>query len=593
MSCPYNSRITRAAVNIHMVSEKKTGSNQLRMKVWMGLLAALVLLQGGFVQAVNVETTVTLDKAFYRPGDVVTLAIQASEGARVQAAIRSLNATVATFFAPLVNGAVSLSWAPPALAPRGYGIDVEVLDSSGAVIAAVSGAFDVLERWIQAPRYGFLSDFQSGRSDIDETMRLAAQYHVNGLQFYDWQYRHETLLPPEGMEPYTDILGRTLSLETVKRLIDAAHERNIAAMPYTAIYGASYAFYEQHPDWALFALKDQPYDFAGFLKIMDPTPGSPWATHLLGEFANVLDNTAFDGIHIDQYGAPMHGRNAAGEYVGLEEAFPGFIDAAAALVDEKRGADGATIFNLVRNWPVKTVAPSDEDAVYIEVWDPYRYYMDLPRIIAQAQALGGGKPVIIAAYISPDHYENVRLANALIFASGAYHLELGEPRAMLADPYFPRYGLMSGATQELERRYYDFLVRYENVLALGTRDATADRAAALTIDGVETGTRRSQDRVAVIVRQGNDLPFETFSLVNLLGIEDGHWDVALAQGPTPLQDLTLSLQVAQPVTRVWAASPDGANPIAQAVDFSGDGSAITFTLPRLDVWTMIVVEYAS
>lgn len=552
-----------------------------------------MLLQGGFVLAVNVETTIAPDKAFYHPGDAVTLAIRSSEGAAVRATVRYLGAEMAMLDAPLVDGAASLNWTPPAESPRGYGVDVQVLDANGAVVAEASSAFDVLDHWIQAPRYGFLTNFSAGRSDFDETMRLAAQYHVNGLQFYDWQYRHETLLPPEGMEPYTDVLGRVHSLDTVKRLIETAHERNIAAMPYTAIYGASYAFYEQHPDWALFALKDQPYDFAGFLKIMDPTPGSPWATHLLHEFAQVLDKTAFDGIHIDQYGAPMHGRNAAGDRVELEDAFPAFIDAAAAVVRDWRGDEGVTIFNLVRNWPLVTVAPSDEDAVYIEVWDPYRYFMDLPRIITEAQRLGGGKPVIIAAYISPDNFENVRLANALIFASGAYHLELGEPRAMLADPYFPKYGHMNTATQDLERRYYDFLVRYETVLALGTSDATSDRAEALTIAGVETGTRRSKDRVAVIVRAGSDASFETFSLVNLMGIDGGYWDVALTHAPTPLRDLPVRLEVSRPVSQVWLASPDGDDPAAQPVEFTSDGSGIAFTVPQLDAWTMIVVEYAS
>ena len=65
------------------------------------------------------------------------------------------------------------------------------------------------------------------------------------------------------------MLGKVESLTTVKQLIDAAHAHNIAAMPYTAIYGASYAFYNQHPDWALFEKKDQAYDFAGFLKILE------------------------------------------------------------------------------------------------------------------------------------------------------------------------------------------------------------------------------------------------------------------------------------------------------------------------------------
>lgn len=553
-------------------------------------LFLLTILWGNAVYAVETTIQVTPDKAFYRPGEPVTLRVAAGSGTRVEAAIHYLDEQVATLSAPVVDGEARLTWQPEPDAPRGYGVDIRLLDANDQTLAAASSAFDVLERWIQAPRYGFLSEFAPGRANAAETMAWAAQHHINGLQFYDWQYRHETLLPPA--EPYTDVLGRELSLETVKQLIDAAHARNIAAMPYTAIYGASMAFYRQHPDWALFSSGERPFEFGeNFLIIMDPTPGSPWATHLLGEFARVLDETAFDGIHIDQYGAPMRGRNRAGEMVSLEQVFPAFIGEAAEVVQQKRGDDGVVLFNAVRNWPVATVAPSDVDAVYIEVWDPYRYFMDLPRIVSRAQELGGGKPVIIAAYIHPDHPHNGRLANALIFASGGYHLELGEPGAMLADPYFPLFGQMDAAAQATTRAYYDFLVRYENVLALGATDAP-DRAATLTIDGVTTNTRRSRDRVAVIARRSEGR--DTFSLVNLMGIGGELWDEPLPNGPTPLRELSVSIRVDAPVARVWAASPDGnpqATPLAFTERQDADGGVTAFTLPALDTWTMIVVEY--
>ena len=549
----------------------------------LSFLFCLGLLCGGHdVLAIGTTILITPDKAFYHPGEPVVLTVQTPLGSRVEARISHLTDDVITLSAPLENGAASLTWTPPAVAPVGYGIDVTVFDADDSPIASTSSAFDVLERWIQAPRYGFLSEFTPGRENAAETMALLMRYHVNGLQFYDWQYRHDTLMPTS--EPYEDILGRRLSLVAVESLIAAAHARSIAAMPYSAIYGASPAFYNAHPNWAMFESAGKPFDFAnGLLMIMDPTPGSPWADHLLNE-------TAFDGIHIDQYGAPMRGYNAAGESVHLDQSFPAFINATADVVDELRGEEGVTIFNLVRNWPVTTVAPSNQDAVYIEVWDPYRHFMDLSRIVTNAQALSGGKPVIIAAYIHPDSVYNARLANALIFASGGYQLELGEPNGVLADPYFPLYGLMDEAALETKRAYYDFLVRYENVLALGTADATPERAAALTIDGVETGTRRSRDRVAVIVRAGENR--ETFSLVNLMGIDGDLWDVPLTHGPTPLHDLPVSINVEHPVTRVWLASPD-ADPAARPLDFTTGENAISFTVPDLAYWSMIVVEYAS
>ena len=53
---------------------------------------------------------------------------------------------------------------------RGYGVDVRLLDSDGAPVASASTAFDVLDHWTQAPRYGFLTDFLPTRADPTATM---------------------------------------------------------------------------------------------------------------------------------------------------------------------------------------------------------------------------------------------------------------------------------------------------------------------------------------------------------------------------------------------------------------------------------------
>lgn len=568
-----------------------------------GSILALALLFHGGASSMEAQTIsntsllVVPDKAFFRPGEAATFSVTASAGEHVEGTVTHLTATVAMLEADVVDGRATLTWQPPSDAPRGYGLTVSVRDADHNTLAQASTAFDVLEHWLQAPRYGFLSDFEPGRDNAAETMAWVARYHVNGLQFYDWQYRHETLMPPQDL--YTDLLGKQMSLPVIRDLVHAAHAHNIAAMPYTAIYGASPAFYEQHRDWALFQANDVPFDFADrYLYIMDPSPGSPWAEHLLGEFASVLDQTEFDGVHLDQYGAPKSGRNHAGEYVDLAEAFPAFIDEAAQIVRAKRGSNGAMIFNAVGNWPVETVAPANQDAVYIEVWAPYRDFLDLHRIVANAEQLGGGKPVIIAAYIHPNNTHNVRLANAMINASGAYHLELGEPHAMLADPYFPKYGAMDGTMQAIMQRTYDFLVRYEEVLSVGTIDATPTRAAALTIEGVDTQGLRARDRVVVIVRQG---PLrETFNLVNFLGVRHSRWEEPLFDdgGPEPQRDLPVRLRVERPVAQVWLASPDTAAQMEpQRVDFSVSaddaGTVIAFSVPHLDYWTMIVVEYVA
>jgi dextranase len=558
----------------------------MKLRVLLPLLL-VVCLQGGFVYAVETTIAVIPDKSFYRPGDTVTLQVQTSSGSRIEARVTYLADTVAELSAALVNGAAELTWQPPNTAQRGYGLELTLLDENGSTLATAATAFDVLDHWIQAPRYGFFSDFTPERAGDAETVDWLLRHHINGLQFYDWQYRWEDLLP-DG-DTFTDGMGRPLSMETVNHLIDLVHPYNIAAMPYSAIYGASMEFYQQHPDWAMLTDTGELFTLGGFIAILDPTPGTPWNAHLLAEYADVLDNTAFDGIHIDQYGAPKTGFNAAGEHIDLAEVFPQFIDQTAALVQEKRGDAGVTIFNLVGNWPADTVAPSQEDAVYIEVWSPHNDYMDLNRIIENAQRLGGNKPVIIAAYIPPERSVNWHLANAVIFASGAFSIETGEPHSLLADPYFPKYGTINPQDEALFQRYYDFIVRYGNVLSIETTPAD-DRADAVDLGDVRTGGIRSVGRVVPVVRGGEN--FETFSLLNFVGIDAGDWNQPTTIAPTPFADLPVNIAVSRSLSRVWVATPDAAaGTNAVSLPFTVANGSLSFTLPHLNVWTMIVVEY--
>ncbi len=564
-----------------------------RMAVIASSVCLLVLAFGGGV-VFAVETTIQIvpDQSFYYPGETARWTTAASTGSAIRSfgvRVTYLDEAVAEFEAPAADGRAALEWTPPSDAPRGYGLIVDARDEAGDVVATTSTAFDVLNHWIEAPRYGFLSDFSAGRSNDDATIAWMLRHHINGVQFYDWQYRWEDLLPDT--EQFSDGLGRPQSMATVRRLIDLLHGHNIAAMPYTAIYGASMAFARQHPEWALLDALGSPYEFGGdLIGIMDPTPGSHWNTHLLGEFADVLDNTTFDGIHIDQYGSPKTGFDSDGNRVDLAEVMPRFIDQTAALVQDRRGERGVTLFNSVGNWPIEAVAPAGQDASYIEVWSPYDDYLDLNRIITNAQRWGNGKPVILAAYIPPDRAINWRLANAVIAASGAFHLETGEPGVMLADPYFPLFGAIPAEQQAQFTRFYDFLVRYENVLSVGTVAGTSDRHDAVDLGDVRTRGIRSKDRVVPIVRAGAG--FETFSLINFLDIDASNWNAPTTVEPTPLTDLAMTIAVDRPVTDVWYASPDSAERMnAEALPFTVDAGELHFTLPCLDYWSMIVVEY--
>lgn len=545
-------------------------------------------------------TNLEWSKAFYHPGETVQLTVHVSTQveqplpARLDAHVTSVEQMIGdlTQEVRLSGGEqiFTLNWNPPAISPQGYGVDIRLRTLSGAMLAADSTAFDVLDRWTQMPRYGFLTDFSPGRSDAVETMTGLNRYYINALQFYDWMYRHDQFLTDQ--DPYRDPLGRLLSRQTVDALISAAHTRGMAAMPYTAVYAASMDFYHQHPDWAIFGSDGKALFFGdNFLVYMDPRPDSPWTHYLLNQFDQILERTAFDGIHLDQYGDPKVGYDAQDNSYPLDTALAEFINATHEHVAALR-LNGAVVFNAVTNWPIRTVAPSAEDIVYIEVWPPYIFYTDLAQLIRQGQTLGNGKAVVLAAYIDPSLEHNVRLMDAIIFASGGGHIELGEKNDMLADAYFPRYGEMSPALADVIQRDYDFAVRYQNAIGPETRDATQDYMNRIQVQGASTNASQGKNIVMPIVRTSGD--YTAINLINLLGVPSAEWKAPLSSDPTPLTNTPIHiLNVDRQVDRVWMASPDHQDASLQEIPFTLKDGRLTFDAPSLKYWDLILIKWES
>ena len=479
-------------------------------------------------------------------------------------------------------------WQPPKDSPKGYGLDVWLENDQGDVFTFVSTAFDVLDKWTQHPRFGFLVDFSPERKDGDQTINQLLPFRINALQFYDWMYRHDTYLPPD--DPFFDPLGRHLSLETTRKLIDAAHERNIAAMPYTAVYAASISFYEQHPDWALFEVNGKPSFFGeNFLVIMDPRPGSPWTKHLLNQFSEILTNTNFDGIHLDQYGAPKIGYDQEGQSYDLAKPLAALINSTKQVVDEERGQRGAVVFNAVTNWPIEAVAPADQDIVYIEVWPPYTTFNDLDLLIRQAQFFGNGKPVVIAAYIDPGFETNALLNDAIIFANGAGHIEMGEGGGYLADPYFPKYKFPSPSLRETLERYYQFSIRYQNLIGPTTK---TDSQNMVSVRGIDTDTSITTKKIMPVVRESDGIT--AFSFINLIGLKHGEWERELKSTPIFQSNLIVEIETNGRVAeKVWFTSPDLEDISLQSLTLEQDDQIVIFTIPTLNIWSLAIIEWKN
>ena len=547
------------------------------------------------ISAISIPT-IHYEKAFVRPGETVrwTVVVHSENADRVRAELvskishldQSLNSITKEISISEGDQEVSFEWTPPLQTPRGYGLDVSIKLSNGTEFAQVSSGFDVLDTWTQMPRYGFLSDFEPGRTNAAKTLQALSDLHVNGLQFYDWMYRHDTFLTDH--DPYIDPLGRNLSLKTVNELIDEGHKHNIAAMPYTAIYAASMEFFNDHKDWALYHADGSPvYLGTNFLAYMDPRPDSEWTKHLLGEFKNILENTKFDGIHLDQYGDPKEAIDAKGVRFKLDEPIAATITKTHEVVDQYR-TDGAVVFNCVTNWPVELASQADEDIIYIEVWEPYTSFSDLHTLVTYAQLQGTGKPVVLAAYVHPGDSSNPFLMDAIIFASGGGRIELGENSGYLANPYFPDYDTLDPEQTEHLKNYYDFAVRYQNIIGPSTVEATKNWKANIKISGLKVGLNPTDD-VFALVRESEGTV--AVSLINLTQINSKKWNEP-AEFPVPAANLTVKVGgFKQEVKGVYLSTPDEETFSLDPVDFTQNGDEITLVIPSLKIWDLVVMKY--
>ena len=266
----------------------------------------------------------------------------------------------------------------PPLPIGSYGVAVE------AGSAQWEGAFDVVEDSRQVTRYAFLSDFTSADTetqDVDWLRRL----HFNAVQFYDWMYRHDMLLPPQ--ERYLDPMGRETDLAAIRAKIAACKAAGIRPIAYGAVYAAAKELFAAHPEWAMYTMDGQAMTFAGWLYYMNIAPSCGWSEHILAEFRKAVA-FGFSGIHMDTYGFPKQVWDAERRPVELTDALPKLIDRAAEAVRKEDSAAGV-IFNAVNNWPMEAVAGTKQDAVYIEVWPPNDCYYDLYTLIREARLCSG------------------------------------------------------------------------------------------------------------------------------------------------------------------------------------------------------------
>ncbi len=483
----------------------------------------------------------------------------------------------------------------------GYGVFIE-LYRGDTLICQCHTAFDVVADCTKAIRYGFLSDFHTVDGLNCEDVSNLRKLHINMVQYYDWSYRHDKLVSDKAV--YKDMMGREVDLDTIRRKIDACRTYGMKSIGYGAVYAASGNYYNKHKENAFYTSAGDPFVFINIFYIMNIARDSRWRSHIIEEYARAVSEVGFDGIHMDTYGFPKTAYSYEKKLIRLDEEYPSLIQDTKDRLD-KITMDNHLIFNNVGNWPVGSVARAPQDAVYIEVWEPYVSYNHIKQMIEEAKLACGKeqKPIILAAYLAPFRLDTeVRAANAAylltaaIVTSGATHLLLGENNAVLTQGYYVDHSFMSDSVSKKMRCYYDFIVQYmELFYDTELKDVSMTHLGwdnmeyhclydSWSVDG-------QSDKVWLTIREKENR--KLISLINLCG-NDNEWNRG-KETPPKINKLGLQVQIDKPIRGIYYASPDYCDGRAKEIDYStistDRGYVVQFEVPDLDIWCTVWIDF--
>ena len=190
----------------------------------------------------------------------------------------------------------------------------------------------------------------------------------------------------------------------------------------------------------------------------------------------------------------------------------------------------------------------------------------------------------------------VRLEDAVLFASGVTHIEIGDDLAGIPHEYYPnRSKSIPPALQRALRRNYTFAAAYENLL-FAPEVAPVDPATKpLELLSGQRLDNHGAGVIHPIFRHAPDA--EIVHLVNLIGVNDDLWRNA-APPPETQTDVRIRhrLPAESQATAVYVASPDlqGGLPLAIPFTSAEDTTSpyVEATIPRLEYWDMVVIRTA-
>ena len=591
---------------------------QRRLAFLLLLFAIVIILSASHAEE-EAAMKLTLDRAVYLPGSQVACAVEnlPSDTAHIRFRLLHLDGTVLEETAD--PGSTNLAFVLPEDDYTGYLLVVEGLDPDGRILAAAMTGIDCSSSWTKFPRYGYLWDFRKITNTAKKIGELT-RFHINALQFYDWQYRHHIPVSPDP-DQWQDWSGRIIYGNKIREYLDAAHQKGMVGLAYNMIYAANQMYLTDgsgvDASWRL--LKKNGQDFTvdmnarlgpvGILQYFNPL-NPEWQQYIFAREEEIFSAFAFDGWHGDTIGEMGPMTTTDGEPLGYDDegnpiwlvknTYTQFLNAAKKAIGDKY-----LVFNPVGAQGIENVNVSDVDVLYTEFWPwdnddrglPYADYYSIHRAILRANEQSGGKSLVVAAYVnykgplSKFNAPAVRLMDSMVFASGGARIELGNGSNMLSDEYFPNDGhkKMDDALRGDVERMYDFIVAYENLL----RDGQTPVERTVRIEDLPVSDNGRYDTVWYFAKADDSR--EIYHFINLTGTDSDWRDTAQTKpAPTYLENLKVKIYTGFPVKEVCLASPDTEDLTVRTLPYEtgsdADGAYIAFTLPDLAYWDMVFLR---
>ena len=564
----------------------------------------------GVTEVVTVTSDLTVDlrtdKACYKPGETVTFTAEGTLPAGAKVRYRH--------GAEVVDEADAASstwtWTAPADDFTGYLVDVYRTREDGAEVVLGTIAVDVSSDWTRFPRYGFVATFDGSKNQpglIEEEMQFLSRCHINGVQFQDWHNKHHWPLGGTRDNPaenYRDIANREVVAEVIRRYIDTQHALGMKAMFYNLCFGALDDAAEDgvKDEWYIFKaqgrtdrdLHDLPDSWKSDIYLLDPA-NTEWQAYIGQRNDDVYATFDFDGYQIDQLGDRGDRYDYNSNRVNLPFGYASFIHAM-----KERHPDKRLVMNAVSGYGASQIAGTGQmDFLYNEMWGGEDGFDDLrTAVMANDQYSNHTLGTVFAAYMNYNVADNkgtfnmpgVLLTDAVMFALGASHLELGDH--MLCKEYFPNDNLVMGDDLRTAIvRYYDFLTGYQNLLRGADTSAETDVPLTAASDGVSVNAwPPRQGSVTTYARR-----VDGKTVIHLLNFRDAdqlNWRDVDGTMPEPrqLNRIALTLDYPGKVNKIWVATPDRHAGAPEELAFTQADGKVTFTLPALKYWTMLVLE---